>query len=175
MTLIGSVPTGMWSAPTGGEFRPLKTILEQYFEELGKMSGGLHTFEIALRQFLFHHEGSAPFIDLEKLSVGDPVPENALTDYSSLGPLIERYNRAVAPRDHALLLPKDQIVNLRDALAHGRVLSKTGAPPFRLVTFSNPRKGQIKVQMVVALDAPWLQSQQRILLAARTAVAQATG
>ncbi len=175
MTLIGSVPTGMSSAQTGGELRLPKSILEEYLEALGNIWSSLQSLEIALRQFLFSQEVAAPFLDLEALSLGVAVPENALTDYSPLDGLIGRYNRAVTAKDRKLRLAKDPIVALRNALGHGRVLSKTGAPPFRLVTFSKPREGQVKVKMVAVLDAEWLQTQQHLVTAARAAVAKAAG
>lgn len=161
MTLIGSVLTGMQSTLTGAEYRPPKSVMEQYVEHLGRLSANLHSLELWLRAFLFTAEGHAkPGVDLRTVKVGDTFLENAMTDYASLGELIKRYNKLA---DSKIAVSKDDIVSLRDSLAHGRVHSNTWQPPFKLVTFAKPKDGKVTVTSVENLDAAWLEAKRKMI------------
>jgi len=87
-------------------------------------------------------------------TVGDRLPENALTSYASLRQLIDAYNAtAKVPLDVSL-------VTLRDTLAHGRVLAKdAGWTGFALTKFSRPDRDGAQVETRYELTIDWINEQ----------------
>ena len=96
------------------------------------------------------------------LQVGQYVPENYMTNYDTLGKLIDKYNTYVRTRDTTLQLDT-KVADLRDALAHGRVFEPTASPPFRLLKFDKPTNGQVHVTFSASMDAQWFQRQIRLV------------
>src|SRR5260370_28215351 len=102
-----------------------------YSEGLGKTIANLQSLEFLLRLFLHNTQQPEPTW-LEKgptdMAVGDIVAETPLTDWSSLGVLIDRYNASIGGRPS--LRVSKSVVDLRDALAHGRMFmtDMTSAP-----------------------------------------------
>src|SRR5947209_2870741 len=96
-----------------------------YVIGLGELLRTFQSLEFLLRSFLYekadppHTKFPDNFV-IQKLSVGDTVETNAATDFSSLSQLIDRYNKLIKPTAPELMLDPS-IVQLRDALAHGRV------------------------------------------------------
>jgi hypothetical protein len=158
--MIGSVLTGMESTETGAEYKPPKTMLEEYVERLGKLQTALHTLEFWLRLYLFRTEGPYPTVNLDTIKIGDKVRETALTDFASLRELVGRYNAKVEAQ--ATIGPA--AIDLRNALAHARIFSPTGQPPFRLLRFAKPAGGLAEVENVVDnLDAQWFEVQTALV------------
>lgn len=136
---------------------------------LGTLLTNLQTLEFLLRLFLYKRR-SRPHIsfvrgqNLTGLRVGKVLPENAVTDYDSLRKLILRYNAIAARKDPGLKIAED-LVSLRDALAHGRVfVPKTGLP-LQLLKFTKPRNRSVKVEFSAALTVEWLANQGTRVLA----------
>ena len=136
--------------------------LESHAFALGQIIGNLHTLEFLLRVFLgqMHTERypSSTAINLDRINVGDKVPENYLTNYDTLGKLVHNYNNLVSKSAPELQIDMD-IVQLRDALAHGRVSSATPSPPFRLLKFDKPQQGFVKVTYALDMTPAWLSAQ----------------
>jgi hypothetical protein len=150
----------MESTLTGAEYKTAKSLLEEYVERLGRLQTALHTLEFWLRRYLFRAEGPHPTVNINAIKIGDKVPVTALTDFASLRELIARYNATVDPR--AVIGPS--VVELRNALAHARVFSPTGQPPFRLLRFAKPDGGLAEVENVVDnLDAKWFEVQTTLV------------
>lgn len=136
---------------------------------LGTLFTNLQTLEFLLRLFLYKRR-SSPHIsfvrgqNLTGLRVGKVLPENAVTDYDTLGKLIRRYNAIAARKVPSLKIAED-LVSLRDALAHGRVfVPKTGLP-LQLLKFTRPRNKRVKVEFAAALTLEWLVKQSTRVLA----------
>lgn len=134
--------------------------------QLGKVVANLLSLEFLLRAYLYEHVSTPSDCDLafgaqlESLSVGDEVTENAFTSFDTLRQLIAAYNTHVA--DHAAHLRVDErIVNLRDAIAHGRVSAPVEAEHLRLIKFSNPRHGALVVLVNEELNPSWFTEQIR--------------
>ena len=72
------------------------------------------------------------------------VQETHLTNYDSLEQLIDKYNNVVNPANSLFLLDRT-VVEIRDALAHGRVMSRTSNPPLRIFKFNRPNRGNVDV------------------------------
>src|SRR5216117_3606119 len=97
--------------------------LEEHARLVGRLVGNLDSLEFALRAYLYEkadppHTPLPAGHTLDSLKIGDAVPINAMTDYSSLGELIDRYNRLVERSSPGLQVDRS-LVSLRDALAHG--------------------------------------------------------
>jgi hypothetical protein len=117
------------------------TKRELFALALGKFVSNLQCLEFLLRNYLYNHmESSASTLPvrLHEMHVGDWVAVNAFTDYKSLGQLIEHYNEAVAADPNLVVDPS--VVSVRDALAHGRVSSRTidSLPTPRILKFDTP-------------------------------------
>ncbi|MBI4216365.1 MAG: hypothetical protein HY687_03105 [Chloroflexi bacterium] len=123
---------------------------------LGRTIGNLHSLELLLRVFLHHMDKSRygtppPEVHLDKIKVGDVVHEIYFTNYDSLGDLVNKYNTVISQKAQALCVD-GVVVKLRDALAHGRVLSRQPGPPFQLYKFQKPSNGQVVVEDVADLN-----------------------
>jgi len=128
--------------------------------ELGKLLGNLQSLELALRSFLYPnadppHNPAPAGVSLLAPAVSETLPENAFTDWSSLGQLIDRYNRIVKTVDPTLLIDRS-VVDLRDMLAHGRLSAASPSPPLRLVKFDRPSRGKVRVTASEELTLTWL-------------------
>ena len=126
---------------------------------LGKLVANLATLEFALRVVIYlcevPPEQRRPVARrFTALSAGDELEESALTSWDSLATLIVKYNchNPNAP------IPED-IGDLRDALAHGRVLTDEPDANLRLIRFGRPREGRVLVEMNQTLSMDWLDQQ----------------
>ena len=153
--------------------------IDQHALCLGTLFTNLQTLEFLLRLFLYKKR-SRPHIsfvrgqNLTGLRVGKVLPENAVTDYDSLGKLIRRYNATAVGKVHGLKIT-DDLVSLRDALAQGRVfVPKTGLP-LQLLKFTKPRGKTVRVEFAAALSLDWLEKQSTRVLAEITKVRAAMG
>jgi hypothetical protein len=132
-----------------------------YTRSLGKVVRGLLSIETALRSFLHHvnDEASLNAMDLTALSVGDVLPNSALTKSDSLGQLIEKYNIAVIGANQGTLRLDAALFELRDTLDFGRVWGGDGNPPLRMVRFSRPANGLVTCIDDQLMDEHWLDTQ----------------
>jgi hypothetical protein len=120
------------------------------------------------------HSSLPPEKTPDCFAVGEEVAVNALTDYDSLSRLIDRYNRIVQA-SHPHLLLDVSVVELRDALAHGRVSADHPGDDAVLVKFEKPSGGRTKVAYSQKLTREWLQAQVKRILGEINKVAQAPG
>ncbi len=153
--------------------------LEEHARLLGRIIGNLQSLELLLRAYLYAM-GDPPHTPLhagksfDSLAVGDTVGVNALTDFSSLGELIERYNTRIQTT-HPHLVVDDSIVDLRDALAHGRVSAPDPTNDLSLLKFSKPSGGTTRVTFLQKLTDQWSKTQASRVFAEMKEVSQAPG
>ena len=127
---------------------------------LGKLVGNFQSLEFVLRAFLTNDEiaqrGSLPksATDMHEMNEGDIVPENAFTNYDTLGQLIEKYNRNPKILSAGLTID-ETLVDIRDAIAHGRVSASTPSSSLKLLKFNKPKNNQIKVTFSVLMTKEW--------------------
>jgi hypothetical protein len=130
---------------------------DEYAMKLGYLVGNLSGLESVLRAVI-HTLGepaaTSSNIGNLKLTVGMRVRSDALSDYDSLGKIIDRYNGlAAADRQVA----KSDIVDLRDAIAHGRIVAAEVGEPYTLLKFSRlDKEGFVTVERCEVMDADWL-------------------
>jgi len=139
--------------------------LKQQASYLGMLVANLQSLEFALRAFLANDEilsGRQPSqsLNLDALSVGDIAPLNALTNYDTLSELVREYNNH--PKISSANLTIDEtLVDIRDAIAHGRVSSPTPSARFKLLRFSKPKRNdnQVKVVFSATMTEGWFKEQ----------------
>jgi hypothetical protein len=135
--------------------------LDAYALALGKLVGNLMSLETLLRSAIHAATGAAPTRALDTFNVGDQVPADALTNYNALGQNIDAYN-AFAPIPD--WIDKQAIVDVRDAIAHGRVMTTDPTVPLTLAKFSRPDgAGMVTVTTKLTLDAAWFSSQMTLV------------
>ncbi len=129
---------------------------------IGCLVTNLQSLEFVLRLMLESVDrdiGEASMsVTLPFLSPNDHVPEAPMTDYDSLRALVEKANRVLKSRDipHRV---DPRVVELRDALAHGRVLCLRPDPPFSVVKFGKPHGGRVRVVARYDMTEEWFKEE----------------
>ena len=136
---------------------------EKHALNLGKLAGNLQSLEFALRAFLVNTEiasGSSfpQSTNLHDMDKGNIVPENAFTNYDTLGQLINKYNSN--SRISSVGFGIDEtLVDIHDAIAHRRVSAATYSGTLKLLKFDKPKNGQVKVTFSASLTEKWFAEQ----------------
>lgn len=136
---------------------------DQVFPDaLGRLISNIVQLEFAIRVALHLQEPEEARMSTEVLRFakpGDIFPENYLTNWDSLGKLITEYNRREQARGGRTI--DKAIVDLRDALAHGRMSASTLTSEHRLMRFSQPDRSSraVIVERVETLTLEWLEQQ----------------
>lgn len=135
------------------------------YKKIGSVVTNLQSLEFALRLFLDETQGRPGVgnnkpLNLTKLTVGEWVPENNLTNYDTLKQLIQKTNAELQKRGLSERID-ESLVQLRDAIAHGRVLSLYLEGPLHIVKFSKPDKSKVQVEMSIEVTPEWLSLQVR--------------
>ena len=136
--------------------------LDEHAYSLGKLLANFQSLEFILRAFLWNLPlapscGVPCGTDIYSLPVGTELDECAFTNYDSLGKLIEKYNLGAGDRRLPQIDPT--LVDIRDALAHGRVSTDSLDQPPRLLKFSCPRNGRVRITFNEQLTQSWFKHQ----------------
>ncbi len=122
---------------------------------LGKLIAMLHNLEFALRGFLCKRNlDKEPAVDLKSVHEGDWIEINSFTNYDTLCELIGKFNRAVEDSNPNLVIDTS-VVNLRDALAHGRIAGEAPSCPLTLLKFGRPKKEKLQVLAEAVMNLAW--------------------
>jgi hypothetical protein len=146
---------------------------------IGRLVCNLHSLEFVVRAYLYANR-SQPHTDLEygknlnTLTLGDEVPINAMTDYSTLGQLIDRYNDLVKTTHPDLQIDRS-VIDIRDAIAHGRVSSDRPDADLVLLKFEKPVENITTVSFREDLSPEWLSIQVGKVLTELRKVGKAPG
>jgi len=141
--------------------------LSEHATMMGKLLVSFQCLEYALRAFLYErhdppHEPLAAGTDLDTMAFGDVLPENAITRWDSLTHLIKRYNRAITDGQ---LKVDPSLVDLRDALTHGRMAASLSERNLALIKFTRPFAGRVEVGFREELSKEWMENQITRVLA----------
>ena len=136
---------------------------EKYPLNIGKLLVNFQSLEFALRAFLVNNEiasgiTSSQTTNLYEMNRGDIVPENAFTNWNTLKQLTEKYNSNPKILSAGLIIDKT-LVDIRDAIAHGRVSAPTPSASPQLLKFSKPKDNQVKVTFSVSMTKEWFGEQ----------------
>lgn len=83
---------------------------------IGKVIVNLLSLELLMQLYL---QNKVPLgFDLRRVMAGDSVPESCLTNYDTLGRVIEKYNNDVSTQ----FMVDESVADLRDAFGHGRIV-----------------------------------------------------
>ena len=132
--------------------------------QLGQLLANFQSLEFVLRAFLQGLATARPLgipygIDIYIYPVGSEVPESELTSYDSLGKLIEKFNDEMNIRGLPNIDPG--IVEIRDALAHGRISSAFPNDYLRLIKFDKPIDGKVRVAFNELMTDTWFATQKK--------------
>jgi hypothetical protein len=147
-----------------------------YPTALGRLFANLATLEFALRVTLYLMDTPAAqrlpltwrYADL---SVGDEMPKTWLNDWKYLSELIAIYNKRQAGA--GLQQIDSGISDMRNALTHGGVASKSDRETLTVVKFGRPSGGVSRVLEKHVLTLEWLDLQiSRVFGATRCVMAR---
>lgn len=130
---------------------------ENHATELGGLIGNLHSLEFIIRLCLVQRPGSEARDtygdDFREKPVGAIVLESDLTDFASLGQLIDRFNECYGTEESPPIDPA--LVQLRDAIAHGRVFAGPHDTYMRIIKFDRPKGGQARIAYNEVMSPEW--------------------
>lgn len=128
---------------------------------VGSIVTNLQALETVLRSFLVErYDQCAVFPNM-----GDTAAcRNYLTAYDSLGSLIGEYHGLLEKHEEKFSI-NPIVVLVRDALAHGRLISRgtDPSPPFELWKFGKVKDGKVQVDFSQILSEEWLNA-TRVLI-----------
>lgn len=142
-----------------------QAFLERYALLVGKLVINLQGLELLLRTFLQEQPGADPTglpADQHIFSptVGSILNLCPLTNWDTLGELIGKYNAIAEAKSRPTLDPT--LVDIRDALAHGRIAALEFGTPTRLIKYSKPlkpHKKTVQVTFSALLNEDWFSKQ----------------
>ena len=138
--------------------------IKNYPQLIGEIWGNIYSLEFSLRIVILRSDGDKnTTFHYEKQKEGNLVPVTPLTNYDSLGNLIDKYH-AICKKCHEdeLLIQKDKILRVRDGFAHGRVSASPDRDYLFLFKFSKPENGNVKVEIAKELNEQFLESQIKL-------------
>ena len=137
---------------------------ENHALNLSKLNGNLLSLEMAARLAIVKydkHLASKVFTQLPQVKKGDHVEFNAFTNADDLKQTLDKSNKR-APNEYRVDIAA--IVNLRDALAHGRTFGFGGMDCLRLLKFSRKqRDGTVEVELAQDMNEAWFQNNIELL------------
>lgn len=139
-------------------------MLDKHALNLGKLVGSYHSLEFVLRAFLSQEEnsgGKGPNhgTDPYQLPVGSEMAEDPLTNYDSLTQLMTKANKHLAVGGQPAL--PDRLIEVRDAIAHGRVSTYSKDGVLRLLKFDRPRDGKVRIAFNETMDEQWFDTERK--------------
>jgi hypothetical protein len=141
-----------------------KAQFEAHFLSIGKLIGNLQSIEMGARMAIVKlDQWAAKQVQsqLPQIKVGDSVELNAFTNDDDLTQTLEKFNKR-APPEYRLDI--GLIVNLRDALAHGRIFGFGSLAHLRLLKFSRKAKdGKVSVELAIDMTDDWFRKNIRLL------------
>lgn len=145
---------------------------------LGKIIGNLQSLETMLRMFLDRvFTSTSPRLPAGKtyfgLQPGEQVPENAFTNFDTLGQLVAKFNAVVAQRDQGLTID-ESVVALRDLLAHGRIAADSpDEARLTILKFAKPERGTVRVTECAMMTDQWCDERNDLVHAQIEKIARA--
>lgn len=121
---------------------------EKHAQDIGRIVGQLQSIEFLLRWWLAKRNGHEIVLPSH---VGQVLNVTPVTDYRTMGQLIKAYNSQLNAEEANYQLDM-KIVEIRDALAHGRVLAIGDEAFLTLYRFSKPTNGQVETTAITSLS-----------------------
>ena len=136
---------------------------EEHYLGVGKIVTSLQSLELVLRVFICDSKYECFTVPID---ASKPAAANHVTNYDTLGQLVDKYNAESSDEERGRYCVNRGLIGVRDALAHGRLISKVGNPdfPLTLYKFGKPDKSAgvpIECIVVVTSNGDWLESSAR--------------
>lgn len=132
---------------------------DQHYLGVGKVLAHLLSLEFVLRLFLCDAAGQRPNLP----EPGDvEVSKTWLTDFKPLRHAVHAYNAQLTEIEKPKFTVDSTVITLRNALAHGRIASKSPRPPFTLFKFGQSTNGCVPIEIRVEMTAAWLGAQSAL-------------
>jgi len=147
--------------------------IDKHLMLLGQLVGSIQSLEFSLRIALYFKNNSKLPPDLQRMKVGDIVTENQLTNYDTLGELINKYNHEIADV-YSFSRVDEKMVALRDAIAHGRVTSSELTEHSRLIKFNKPEDGKVTVTFSEEMNFEWISKKTKEVIEKSHSIIAAT-
>jgi hypothetical protein len=125
---------------------------QDHIQGVGAIITNFLALETVIRLFLANLHGQKPRLP----AAGDQSAEkNYLTNFLSLGGLIDEYNAGLSDQESELKVDR-VLVDVRNAFAHGRLLSVGDVYPATLYKFGIARNGSVPIECQLVLSQDWL-------------------
>jgi hypothetical protein len=126
--------------------------------QVGCIVTNLQALETILRYFLLRLHGQ----QVQFPKVGDATAAKTyLTNFMSLGALVDEFNKALKPAESKFKVDR-QVVTIRDAIAHGRLLTDDKLP-YRLWKFGKKMNGRVIIEFCEELTSDWLKGKSEMI------------
>jgi hypothetical protein len=140
--------------------------VNEHARNIGGLFSNLQTIEFQIRAHLawarFPEVAGMPQgHKLADFHIGNEYVAGSFTSYDALPALIDKFNEVAVKHSHRIL--DRGLIELRDALAHGRCAADPGDNYFRLIKFSMARAGRVTVVYNAIMDSAWYDRQRRML------------
>jgi hypothetical protein len=142
-------PCSCWQPRKGAV---AEMVPEEHLRRVGGIILNLQALELTLRRFLVEASGQTMYWPRPTDTL---VPENYITNYMPLGPIIDDFNQALNEVEKQKFTVDRSMVDVRDTLAHGRVGTWTESFPVTLWKFGKPKDGKVPVSSIT-LTRDWL-------------------
>ena len=158
-------PCSCWQAreAVDVELRP-----EEHLRLVGTIILNLQGLELTLRLFLLKVHRQV--IDWPK-PTDTFVAKNYVTNYMSLGPVIDEFNRALTEAEKTKFTVDKSVVAVRDAIAHGRLVTPKESFPAILWKFDRPKDDKVPASSTTLTKA-WLVKASNNIYAQKEKVVQ---
>jgi hypothetical protein len=126
---------------------------EDHCLRIGYIHMNLTALESSLRFFLLKANKetfSAPKAE------DNETPLTHMTNYASLGWLINEYNNKLSGAEAAEFSVDNESERIRDALAHGRLVAPSKEFPLTLWKFGRVKSGKVPIEFNQVLTTDWL-------------------
>jgi hypothetical protein len=133
---------------------------------VGSIVTNLQALETVLRYYSMGPK--AQEVQFPKVGEAEAI-ESGLTNWVSLGGLVKRFNNSLKP-DEQKFKVDSQVVVIRDAMAHGRLLASEEKVPYHLWKFGKPNNGRVPVEFYKELTVEWLTDTRNMVDAERQKV-----
>ncbi|KTB97120.1 hypothetical protein [Pseudomonas sp. ICMP 10191] len=132
--------------------------LEEHSAALGKLLSNLQTVELLARMYIHEKSYKAENKSIPPFKINSPVGSTHRADpfnnYDTLTTTLKKYNNL----NNKATVDIDSLVELRDALAHGRILGEIDDDNLRLLKFSKEQNGEVRVTYNETLSKQWFDS-----------------
>lgn len=138
---------------------------ENHSKHLGILWTEINSLESATRLFMCEQSGDndvyLQLTTLSQVELGSEVSRSYFTRWIQFGNLVEDFNK-VARASNFVEIP-EQIVGLRNALAHGRVFAASDKSPIRIQNFEAVNDQRMRVSYSAVLTEHWVMEQRNLI------------